>query len=139
MELYLTFAQYTEISGKVTDEILYNKLAKKAQYLLDYITFKRIPIVIEHTHQVPEEVKDVIAEFVDKAVTTEGEEKGQDFDRNVQSYSNGVETIQYKVISETEQDAELKNLAYRWLPDYLTARGVSFNVGEYLQSKNNNS
>lgn len=138
MELYLTFEEYTEISGKVTDEILYTKLAKKAQYLLDYITFKRIPIVIEKTGSVPEEVKDVLAEFVDKAVTPEGE-VAQDFDKNVESYSNGVETIHYKVMSETEQDAELKNLAYRWLPDYLTARGVSFDVEKYLQSTNNNS
>ena len=138
MELYLTFEEYTEISGKVTDEILYTRLAKKAQYLLDYITFKRIPIVIEKTGSAPEEVKDVLAEFVDKSVTLYGDE-AQDFDKNVESYSNGVETIHYKVISETEQDAELKNLAYRWLPDYLTARGVSFDVEKYLQSTNNNS
>ena len=137
MDLYLTFNEYTALSGKVQDENLYNKLAKKAQYLLDYITFKRIPIVIEKTGDVPEEVKDVLAEFVDKAVTVDGTE-AQDFDRNVESYSNGVETIQYKVMSETEQDAELKNLAYRWLPDYLTARGVSFDVEKYLQSANNN-
>ena len=138
MELYLTSEEYTEISGKVTDEILYTRLAKKAQYLLDYITFKRIPTVIEKTGSAPEEVKDVLAEFVDKSVTLYGEE-AQDFDKNVESYSNGVETIHYKVISETEQDAELKNLAYRWLPDYLTARGVSFDVEKYLQSTNNNS
>ena len=138
MELYLTFEEYTEISGKVTDEILYTRLAKKAQYLLDYITFKRIPTVIEKTGSAPEEVKDVLAEFVDKSVTLYGDE-AQDFDKNVESYSNGVETIHYKVISETEQDAELKNLAYRWLPDYLTARGVSFDVEKYLQSTNNNS
>ena len=138
MELYLTFEEYTEISGRVTDEILYTRLAKKAQYLLDYITFKRIPIVIENTGSAPEEVKDVLAEFVDKSVTLYGDE-AQDFDKNVESYSNGVEPIHYKVISETEQDAELKNLAYRWLPDYLTARGVSFDVEKYLQSTNNNS
>lgn len=138
MELYLTFEEYTEISGKVKDEILYTRLAKKAQYLLDYITFKRIPTVIEKTGSAPEEVKDVLAEFVDKSVTLYGDE-AQDFDKNVESYSNGVETIHYKVISETEQDAELKNLAYRWLPDYLTARGVSFDVEKYLQSTNNNS
>lgn len=138
MELYLSFEEYTEISGKVTDEILYTKLAKKAQYLLDYITFKRIPIVIEKTGECPEEVKDVLAEFVDKTVSVDSSQE-QDFDRNVAQYSNGVETISYKLSSETEQAAELRNLAYRWLPDYLTARGVSFDVEKYLQSENNNS
>lgn len=139
MTLYLTFEEYTEISGKVTDEIFYTKVARKAQHLLDYITFNRIPLVIEYTGEVPEEVKDVVAEFVDRSVSVSDNNEEQDFGKNISQYSNGVETIAYKVTSETEQAAELKNLAQRWLPDYLTARGVSFDVVKYLQSNGNNS
>lgn len=137
MELYLTFSEYTTLSGKVQDEETYNKVARKAQRLLDYITFNRIPIVINKTGEVPEEVKDVLAEFVDRTVSTDSSAE-MDFDRNVASYSNGVETITYKLAPEAEQDAELKNLAYKWLPDYLVARGVSFDVEKYLQTTNNN-
>jgi len=137
MELYLTFSEYTTLSGKVQDETTYNKVARKAQHLLDYITFNRIPIVIDKTGEVPEEVKDVLAEFVDRTVSTDSSSE-MDFDRNVASYSNGVETITYKLAPEAEQDAELKNLAYKWLPDYLVARGVSFDVEKYLQTTNNN-
>ena len=137
MELYLTFSEYTTISGKVTDETFYNKVARKAQRLLDYITFNRIPIVISKTGQVPEEVKDVLAEFVDRTVSTDSSTE-MDFDRSVASYSNGVETITYKLAPESAQDEELRNLAYKWLPDYLVARGVSFDVEEYLQAASNN-
>ncbi len=137
MELYLTFSEYTTLSGKVQDEEVYNKLARKAQHLLDYITFNRIPIVKEKTGEVPEEVKDVLAEFVDRTVSTDSSTE-MDFDRNVASYSNGVETITYKLAPESEQDEELRNLAYKWLPDYLVARGVSFDVEEYLQAESNN-
>lgn len=137
MTLYLTFTEYTTISGKVQDEDLYNKVCKKAQRLLDYITFNRIPIVIEKTGSVPEVVKDVLAEFVDKSVSVDSSQE-QDFDKNVTEYSNGVETIKYRLLSETEQANELKNIAYQWLPDYLVARGVSFDVEKYLQSDSNN-
>ena len=137
MELYLTFSEYTTISGKVQDEEVYNKLARKAQHLLDYITFQRIPIVIIRTGSVPEEVKDVMAEFVDRTVSTDSSTE-MDFDRSVASYSNGVETITYKLAPEAEQDNELRNLAYKWLPDYLVARGVSFDVEKYLQARSNN-
>lgn len=137
MTLYLTFDEYTTISGKVQDEDVYNKVCRKAQHLLDYITFNRIPIVIEKTGETPEVVKDVLAEFVDKTVSVDSSQE-QDFDKNISSYSNGVETITYKLMSETEQASELKNLAYQWLPDYLVARGVSFDVEKYLQSNSNN-
>ena len=138
MELYLTYAEYTTISGKVQDEEVYNKVARKAQRLLDYITFNRIPIVIQYNQgEVPEEVKDVLAEFVDRTVSVDSSSE-MDFDRNVASYSNSVETITYKLAPEAEQDKELKNLAYKWLPDYLVARGVSFDVEKYLQAESNN-
>lgn len=138
MTLYLTFEEYTALSGKVTDEDFFNKVCRKAQHLLDYITFNRIPAVISFTGETPEEVKDVLTEFIDRSVSTDSASE-QDFDKNVASYSNGVETITYKLSTETEQAEELKNLAYRWLPDYLVVRGVNFDVVKYLQSKSDNS
>lgn len=130
MKLYLTFEEYCDLGGTVTDEEVYNKLARKCQHLLDYITFNRIPLLPE----IPECVKDTMVEFIDQ-VNSFAQETG-DIQGNVSSYSNTVEKITYRVSSESDKTNELiKTIAYRYLPDYLIARGVNFDVKMYLQSK----
>lgn len=131
MKEYLTYEEYLELGGKVNDEDMFDKELRKAQHLLDYITFDRIPKLPE----IPECVKDLLVEFIDKTVTVESA-SGEAVDANISSYSNTVEKITYKISTDTEKSAELKQLAYRYLPDYLTARGVSFDVEKYLQSAN---
>ena len=134
MRAYLTYEEYLDLSGKITDEDVFDKELRKAQHLLDYITFNRIQFLPE----IPECVKDTLVEFIDKTVQVESG-SGEAVDANISSYSNTVEKITYKISSDTEKSAELKQLAYRYLPDYLTARGVSFDVEKYLQSENNHS
>ena len=134
MTPYLTSEEYLELGGKVNDEQVFDKELRKAQYLLDYITFNRIPLL----PSIPDCVKDVLVEFIDKTVVAESG-SGEAVDANISSYSNTVEKITYKISTDTEKSAELKQLAYRYLPDYLTARGVSFDVEKYLQSENNHS
>lgn len=145
MTLYLTFEEYTDLSGLITDEQTYNKVARRAQHILDYYTFNRIPLLPE----VPEVVKDTMVEYVDTTfktlyTTTDGE--SEPVDANISSYSNSVEKITYKVSSEADKSKELNSVlsdvAQKYLPDYLLARGVNFDVERYLQediqSKNNN-
>ena len=134
MTAYLTYEEYIDVGGKVSDEDVFDKELRKAQHLLDYITFNRIPLLPE----IPECVKDLLVEFIDKTVVAEVA-GGEAVDANISSYSNTVEKITYKISTDTEKSAELKQLAYRYLPDYLTARGVSFDVEKYLQSANNNN
>lgn len=132
MKLYLTFEEYRDLGGTVTDEEVYNKLARKGQHLLDYITFNRIPLLPE----IPESVKDTLLEFVDQINAFSQETT--DIQGNVSSYSNTVEKITYRVSSESDKTNELiKTIAYRYLPDYLIARGVNFDVTTYLQSNDN--
>ena len=57
----------------------------------------------------------------------------------VVQYSNGVEQLTYKVLTEEEMKGELYRLAIDWLPNYLTYRGVNFDVQEYLQSNSNSA
>ena len=134
MELYLTFEEYGDLSGVITDEDTYNKLARKAQHMLDYITFNRIPKL----PSIPESVKDTMVEFIDRTFTRE--EEGNGVDSNVSSYSNNVEKIVYRKSKESELSNDLmKEVAFRYLPDYLLARSVSFNVEDYLQSNGYNS
>ena len=129
MELYLTFEEYGDLGGVITDEAVYNKLARKSQHLLDYITFNRIPLL----PSIPECVKDTLVEFIDRTYARDND--GEGVDSNVSSYSNSVEKITYRKSRESELSNDLmKEVAFRYLPDYLTARGVSFDVETYLQS-----
>lgn len=141
MNFYLTFDEYTNLSGLITNESTFNKVARKSQHFLDYITFNRIPLLPE----VPEVVKDALVEFIDATYRSQYSVSGENVepvDANISSYSNSVEKITYKLSSDADKEKELNQLmtdiAYKYLPDYLLARGVNFDVEEYLQSTNNN-
>ena len=126
---YITYEEYKELGGKVSEDA-FTVLVRKSQRLLDYITFDRI----KYLTTIPDEVKEVLTEFIDRTQTFNAQTENGD---TVSSYSNGVETITYRLLTESEQRNELCSLAYQWLPDYLLARSVNFNVTEYLQSENN--
>lgn len=126
---YITYEEYQELGGKVSADA-FTVLVRKSQRLLDYITFDRI----KYLTTIPDEVKEVLTEFIDRTQTFNAQTENGD---TVSSYSNGVETLTYRLLTEDEQRNELCSLAYQWLPDYLLARSVNFNVTEYLQSENN--
>lgn len=126
---YITYEEYKELGGKVSEDA-FTVLVRKSQRLLDYITFDRI----KYLTTIPDEVKEVLTEFIDRTQTFNAQTENGD---TVSSYSNGVETLTYRILTEDEQRNELCSLAYQWLPDYLLARSVNFNVTEYLQSENN--
>lgn len=126
---YITYEEYQELGGKVSEDA-FTVLVRKSQRLLDYITFDRI----KYLTTIPDEVKEVLTEFIDRTQTFNAQTENGD---TVSSYSNGVETLTYRLLTEDEQRNELCSLAYKWLPDYLLARSVNFNVTEYLQSENN--
>jgi hypothetical protein len=126
---YITYEEYQELGGKVSEDA-FTVLVRKSQRLLDYITFDRI----KYLTTIPDEVKEVLTEFIDRTQTFNAQTENGD---TVSSYSNGVETLTYRLLTEDEQRNELCSLAYQWLPDYLLARSVNFNVTEYLQSENN--
>lgn len=126
---YITYEEYQELGGKVSEDA-FTVLVRKSQRLLDYITFDRI----KYLTTIPDEVKEVLTEFIDRTQTFNAQTENGD---TVSSYSNGVETLTYRLLTEDEQRNELCGLAYQWLPDYLLARSVNFNVTEYLQSENN--
>lgn len=128
---YLEYEKYLELGGTVSRDA-FPILERKAQRLLDYITFNRIPKLKE----IPEEVYEVLTEFIDNY---------HDFDKQkvdgevIEKYSNGVETIAYRRTSSNQFKKELTNMAYTILPDYLVNRSLNFDVEDYLQSTNNNT
>lgn len=128
---YLTYEEYLTFGGTVSEDtfLMYER---KARHELDYITFDRI----KYCTVVPDEVKEVMTEII-----TEYVHHDQSIDAGLGSgskYSNGVETVERSDVAEKEFRKNIANIALKWLPDYLTARSVSFDVEHYLQSANNN-
>lgn len=128
---YITYDEYVELGGKLTEDV-FPQFERKAQRYLDYITFNRIKLL----PVVPDEVKEVLTDFIDKFY--KNEEASGSYS-SASSYSNGVESVTFKENANTQFSNELNKFAIQILPDYLTARSVNFDVVEYLQSKNNNS
>ncbi len=127
---YLTYEDYKELGGSLPLDA-FTKLERKAQRWLDSFTFDRV----KELQHIPDEVKEVLVEFINKLDTVSNQRENGDL---VTQYSNGVEQLTYKVLTEEETKKELYQLAVDWLPNYLTYRGVNFDVQEYLQSANNN-
>lgn len=127
---YLSYTEYQQLGGKVPEES-FNVLERKAQRLLDYITFARVP----ECPEVPEEVKEVLTEFVTRMHSFDEQVEAGD---TIESYANSVEKLTYRIKSEEEHNDEMVKYAMKVLPDYLTARSVKFDVKKYLQSENNN-
>lgn len=128
---YITYNEYIALGGTIP-ETEFSVLERKAQRLLDYITFDRIKSLTT----IPYEVKEVLTEFINKSYVFNSQTEQND---TISEYSNGVETITYRLKTEEEQDAEFRKLAYKYLPDYLVARSVNFDVKKYLQSESNNT
>lgn len=130
-EKYITYEEYVELSGKVSEDV-FSKTLRKAQRFLDTITFNRIP----HLTKMPDAVKEVLAEFIDKLHFMDS--TSDDTSTVASKYSNGVESITFKEDAQKQVQKELVQLAVNWLPDYLVARSVNFDVEEYIQSESNN-
>lgn len=131
-EPYITYDEYVELGGKASLDA-FSIYERKSQRLLDYITFNRIPKLTK----IPDEVKEVLVEFIDKYADFDAKITSNDADTLTQ-YSNGVETFTYKQRTEEDLKKELYKFACDWLPTYLTFRGVNFDIGQYLQQNGNN-
>ena len=127
---YLDYAEYKELGGKAS-KTDFDRVLRKAQRWVDYFTFGRI----ESLTRIPDAVKEVVADYVDRILVLENQRENGDV---VSSYSNGVETITYTLKTEEETKKEFYNIAQNWLPNYLLNRSVNFDVEQYLQSENNN-
>lgn len=128
---YITYEEYIALGGTVSEDA-FPILERKAQRYLDTLTYNRIP----ELDTIPDIVKEVLTEFITRISnfsnqSTEGE--------IIKQYSNGVESMTFARLSESELRSNLRKLAIDWLPTYLTYKGVNFDVREYLQSDGHSS
>ena len=84
---------------------------RKAQRWLDYVTFNRVKSLTV----IPNEVKEVITEFIGRLDDNEQRKKSGDI---LKQYSNGVEQLTFVAQTEGDMKKELYKLAQEWLPDY---------------------
>ena len=130
-DLYVTYQEYCDFGGKVPEDVFPN-LERRARRQLDKITFDRV----KYLTTIPDVVKEVMVEFIDRLHSNDLSGGNSS---SASSYSNGVETVTFSENSASQFNNELVRLGVDWLPAYLTARSVSFDVEEYLQSKSNNT
>ena len=128
---YLTYLDYQEMGGTLPENE-FNLLERKSHNLLDYFTFNRIPQLPE----IPQVVKDVMFEYIS---TFQIYRNPSDDSRNLSSYSNGVESLTFSTKTNASISKELQVYAKQYLPDYLTARSVSYDLQHYLQSDHNHT
>ena len=101
---------------------------------------------------IPDEVKEVLVELMNIVDKYEHLSTGSQTSTTstmatngmgLLSYSNGVESLRFDSVSSTDlqkqENDEMQKIVVSWLPLYLTARSVNFDVEQYIQSDSNNS
>lgn len=126
---YLTYAEYQELGGTVSIE-MFPSLNRKAQQLLDYITFNRIPQCWDNADDLPGYIKATMTDFVDQINYLNSQTKDN---RVITRYSNGVEDLTYDVTNSSTIYTQLNQEAIQNLPTFLTTRVVNFDVTKYIQ------
>ena len=130
METYLSFDEYTEMGGTITDESLFNSLAIDANALIDWYTFNRL----WNETEIPERVK--ICEFqlikllgiknniLTPDVSTTG---GVNTTAQIMAQSNDGVSVEYSVLHADvmydKADAEIANCIKRYLNGVLNSAG----------------
>ena len=126
---YLTYAEYQELGGTVSIE-MFPSLNRKAQQLLDYITFNRIPQCWDNADDLPLYIKSTMTDFVDQINYLNSQTKDN---RVITRYSNGVEDLTYDVTNSSTIYTQLNQEAIQNLPTFLTTQVVNFDVTKYIQ------
>ena len=133
-EAYITYDEYKELGGTASQDA-FPIYERKAQRYLDYLTFDRI----KQLTTIPDVVKEVLTDFTNGYADFYKSRNEFGGDDTISQYSNGVETFTYKDKTEDDLRKELRKIALTWLPDYLTFRGVNFDIKRYLQQNSNDT
>lgn len=114
---YLTFAEYTDLGGTVTDETTFNSLQRQLESKMNYLTFGRLDKEIATLEGLAETVKTLEVDLINTYSTSD-----VNVDRTgVQSYSNGIESITYAVNNdniEKQRNAKLNTTLQTYLWNY---------------------
>lgn len=134
MVTYLTFAEYTEMGGTITDEALFTSLSYDAQALVDWVTFNRLWKEKWRTEEIMERVKIVMYQLIRLLATKEGvispdvaSTGGINTSAQVTSQSNDGVSTEYAVLNaeglydKTKQEAN--ECVVRYLSGLMNSAG----------------
>lgn len=106
---YLTFEEYTNLGGTVSESAFPN-LEIKSRHKLDYFTQDRLKVATS----IIDEVKEVMTEFINRLSNMDGEK--------VSSFSHDGISVSFD--NTTTDEEELYNIAVEYLPIELISAKV---------------
>ena len=113
---YLTFAEYTELGGTVTEETTFKSLQRKVESKLNYVTFGRLEKMYEEGSAPEDEVKKFEVDMINATHTSNPD----DIKYGIQSYSNGIESFTNLSYAKNEDaDSAYSARLYRKAQEYL--------------------
>lgn len=137
MVKYLTFDEYTEMGGTITDETLFDSLSFDAQSYIDWITFNRLWKEEWRTEEIMERVKicmyqligllNVKANIINPDVSSTG---GINVNAQLMSQANDGVSATYAVLSGNALYEKAKEEINDCVKRYLS--GVGDNLGRKI-------
>lgn len=111
---YITFDEYTNLGGNVTDEATFISLQRQIESRMNYITFGRIDKMLPDNAELREAVSILEVELINVF----SGELADTVKTGVQSYSNGIESITYSV-SNTDIEKQRNGRIYTTMQSFL--------------------
>lgn len=137
MVKYLTFTEYTEMGGTITDETLFDSLAIDAQGQIDWYTFNRLWKDEWRTEEVMERVKICMFQLIkllevkfSLLIPDVSESKGININAQLVSHSNDGVSATYAVLSGELLYGNIKNEIRDCVNRYLN--GVANSAGRKI-------
>ena len=124
---YITFEEYVSLGGKCTEDT-FPLLQYDIETLMDYVTENRLSELLDDLGYVPEEVKMLEVQLVNKSSSKSHKE-------GVSSYSNGIESFSYDT-SKSSIDSMKETVSKKMLQYLYPKYPELFYRGRYVNGRN---
>ena len=124
---YITFEEYVSLGGKCTEDT-FPLLQYDIETLMDYVTENRLSKLVDDLGYVPEEVKMLEVQLVNKS-------SSKSLKEGVSSYSNGIESFSYDT-SKSSLDIMEETVSKKMFQYLYTKYPELFYRGRYVNGRN---
>ena len=124
---YITFEEYVSLGGKCTEDT-FPLLQYDIETLMNFVTENRLSKLIDKLGYVPEEVKMLEVQLVNKSSSKSSKE-------GVSSYSNGIESFSYDT-SKSSTDSMKETVSKKMLQYLYPKYPELFYRGRYVNGRN---
>ena len=124
---YITFEEYVSLGGKCTEDT-FPLLQYDIEASMDFVTENRLSKLVDKLGYVPEEVKMLEVQLVNKSSSKSSKE-------GVSSYSNGIESFSYDT-SKSSVDSMKETVSKKMLQYLYPKYPELFYRGRYVNGRN---